>query len=185
MSNKICKTRRGLLKAGMAFALTGLATRPAFAAFEQEKTAVRELSFYNVHTGESLKADYWSEGAYLQDALVDINHILRDYSNNQVLPIEPHLLDLLYGLRNTLDTTRPFHIISGYRSPATNAILAANTDGVAKGSLHMQAKAIDFYVEGVPLNELRRAAIALRGGGVGYYPDSNFVHVDVGRVRTW
>lgn len=185
MSNKICKTRRGLLKAGMALALTGLSSRTVSAAFEPRKAAVRELSFHNSHTGESLKAEYWSEGAYLPDALADINHILRDYRNDQVLPIEPRLLDLLHVLRNTIDTTRPFQIISGYRSPATNAFLAANSDGVAKASLHTQAKAIDLNVEGVSLSELRHAAISLRGGGVGYYPDSNFVHVDIGRVRTW
>ena len=185
MDDQICKVRRGLLKAGMAFALTGLGARPAFAAFEQGETAVRELAFYNLHTGESLKTAYWSEGDYLPDALADINHILRDYRNDQVLPIEPRLLDLLHGLRNTLDTTRPFQIISGYRSPATNTSLAANADGVAKGSLHMQGKAIDLHLEGIPLDELRRAAIALRGGGVGYYPNSNFVHVDIGRVRSW
>ncbi|OIQ96727.1 peptidase M15 [mine drainage metagenome] len=186
MSHKICKTRRSLLKAGMMMALTGgLSARSAFAAFEQGKPTARGLAFYNLHTGESLKTDYWVEGAYLSDALADINHILRDYRNDQVLPIEPRLLDLLHGLRNTLDTTRPIQIISGYRSPATNALLAAHSDGVAKGSLHMQAKAIDLHVEGVPLNDLRRAAIALNGGGVGYYPKSNFVHVDIGRVRTW
>lgn len=185
MSHKVCKTRRGLLKAGMAFALTGMSARSAFASFEQQKTTARELSFYNIHTGESLKAAYWSEGDYLPEAMADINHILRDYRNDQMLPIEPRLLDLLYSLRNTLNNTQPFQIISGYRSPATNALLAANSDGVAKHSLHMEAKAIDLYVEGVPLAMLQRAAIALRGGGVGYYPKSNFVHIDIGRVRSW
>ncbi|MDO9366682.1 MAG: DUF882 domain-containing protein [Methylotenera sp.] len=185
MSHEVCKIRRRLLKAGMALAFTGLSARPALAAFKSRLTEGRELSFHNLHTGENLNAEYWSEGAYLPDALADINHILRDHRNDQVLPIETHLLDLLYGLRNALDTTQPFQIISGYHSPATNALLAANFDGVAKGSLHTQAKAIDLNVEGVPLNELRRAAIALHGGGVGYYPNSNFVHIDIGRVRTW
>ena len=185
MDDQIFKARRGLLKAGMAFALTGLAARPAFAAFDQGRTAGRELAFYNPHTGESLKTAYWAEGDYLPDALADINHILRDYRNDQVHPIEPRLLDLLHGLRNTLDTAQPFQIISGYRSPATNASLVANSDGVAKSSLHIQGKAIDLHIEGVPLDELRRAAIALRSGGVGYYPNSNFVHVDIGRIRTW
>lgn len=185
MNSQISRKRRDLLKAGMAFALTGLSTRQAFASLEQKKTAARELAFYNLHTGENLKTVYWAEGDYLPDALADINHILRDYRNDQILPIETPLLDLLYGLQSTLATGQPFHIISGYRSPATNASLAANSDGVAKGSLHMQGKAIDLYVEKVPLNELRHAAIALQGGGVGYYPKSNFVHVDIGRVRSW
>ena len=185
MENQICKVRRGLLKAGMAYTLTGLAARPVFAAYGKEQPAVRELAFYNLHTGESLKTAYWEEGSYLPGALTDINHILRDYRNGQVLPIEPGLLDLLHALRNTLATTQPLQIISGYRSPETNATLAANTDGVAKGSLHTQGKAIDLHVEGIALDDLHRAAIALRGGGVGYYPKSNFVHVDIGRVRTW
>ena len=159
--------------------------RSALAAFKEGKPAVRELDFYNLHTGESLKTNYWAEGDYLPDALTNINHIMRDYRNNQMLPIELRLLDLLYVLRNNLNTTRPIQIISGYRSPATNNLLAANSDGVAKRSLHMQAKAIDLHIEGVPLKDLHRAAIALQSGGVGYYPKSNFVHVDIGRVRTW
>lgn len=185
MKDQICKTRRGLLKASLAFALTGLSTRQAFAALNTKATGVRELAFYNLHTGESLKTPYWSDGDYLPEALTDINHILRDYRNDQVLPIAPRLLDLLHGLRGTLDTTQPFQIISGYRSPETNTVLAAKSDGVAKGSLHMQGKAIDLHVEGIPLDDLHRAALALQGGGVGYYPKSNFVHVDVGRVRSW
>jgi uncharacterized protein YcbK (DUF882 family) len=185
MSHEICKMRRVLLKAGMALAFTGLNARSAFATFEPRATVVRALSFHNLHTGEKLNAEYWSEGAYLPDALADINHILRDYRNDQVFPIEAPLLDLLHGLRSVLNTTQPFQIISGYRSPATNSLLAASSDGVAKGSLHTQAKAIDLNVEGVQLSTLHRAAVALRGGGVGYYPKSNFVHVDIGRVRNW
>ena len=117
--------------------------------------------------------------------MADINHILRDFRTNQVLPIDPQLLDLLNGLRSTLGTAQPFQIISGYRSPATNFTLAANSDGVAKGSLHMQGKAIDLRIEGTALGDLRQAAMGLQGGGVGYYPKSNFVHIDVGRVRHW
>jgi len=185
MTNEVCKGRRGLLKAGMAFALTGLNVRPALANFEQKTPTLRELAFYNLHTGESLKTDYWAEGDYLPDAMADINHILRDFRTNQVLPIDLQLLDLLNGLRSTLGTAQPFQIISGYRSPATNSTLAANSDGVAKGSLHMQGKAIDLRIEGTALGDLRQAAMGLQGGGVGYYPKSNFLHLDVGRVRHW
>ncbi len=185
MDDHVCKTRRDLLKAGAAFALTGLSMRPAFAALDRSRSEVREIAFYNLHTGESLRTAYWAEGGYLPDALADINHILRDYRNDQVLPMAPDLIDLLHRLRGTLDTAQPLQIISGYRSPATNAMLAANSDGVAKGSLHTQGKAIDLHIEGVPLNTLRQAAVALQAGGVGYYPKSNFVHVDVGRVRRW
>ncbi|WP_237218330.1 DUF882 domain-containing protein [Rugosibacter aromaticivorans] len=177
--------RRGWLKAGAAFALTGLRGWPALAAVDQKKNGVRELAFYNQHTGESLKASYWADGNYLPDALTEINHILRDHRTNDVLPMGLPLLDLLYTLHGVLATPRPFQIISGYRSPQTNAFLAAHSDGVAKGSLHMQGKAIDLYVEGVPLDQLCRAAMDLHAGGVGYYPSSNFVHVDIGRVRAW
>jgi len=185
MENQNFKLRRNILKAGVAIALTGIGTRPALADFEQNKKAVRELAFYNLHTGEGLKADYWANGDYLPDALADINHILRDFRNDQILPIETPLLDLLHELHSTLGTSQPFHIVSGYRSPETNSTLAANSGGVAKDSLHMQGKAIDLIIEGIPLIELRHAAISLHGGGVGYYPNSNFVHVDTGRVRSW
>ena len=185
MTNEVCKGRRGLLKASMAFALTGLNVRPALANFEQKTPTLHELAFYNLHTGESLKTDYWAEGDYLPDAMADIDYILRDFRTNQVLPIDPQLLDLLNSLRSTLGTAQPFQIISGYRSPVTNSTLAANSDGVAKGSLHMQGKAIDLRIEGTALGDLRQAAMGLQGGGVGYYPKSNFVHIDVGRVRHW
>ena len=185
MTKEICKARRHLLKAGMAFALNGLNARPALANFVHKTSRLHELSFYNLHTGESLKTKYWAEGEYLPDAMADINHILRDFRTNLVLPIDPQLLDLLNGLPSTLGTAQPFQIISGYRSPATNFTLAANSDGAAKGSLHMQGKAIDLRIEGTALGDLHQAAMDLQGGGVGYYPKSNFVHVDVGRVRHW
>lgn len=185
MDDHVCKVRRGLLKAGVALALTGLGARPAFAAFDPGAAPVRELDFYNLHTGESLRTAYWAEGKYLPEGLAEINHILRDYRNDHVSTIATPLLDLLHQLRGTLDTARPFQIISGYRSPATNAMLASRSDGVAKHSMHLEGKAIDLRVEGIALHDLRRTAVALRGGGVGYYPKSDFVHVDVGRVRTW
>ncbi len=121
----------------------------------------------------------------MPEALADINHILRDHRTNDVLPMQLPLLDLLYTLHGVLAVPRPFQIISGYRSPKTNALLAANSGGVAKHSLHMQGMAVDIHVEGVPLDQLRRAAIGLQTGGVGYYPASGFVHVDIGRARHW
>lgn len=185
MNNEVCKGRRGLLKAGIALTLTGLSSHPVLANFAQKTPSFRELAFYNLHTGESLKTDYWAEGDYLPDAMSYINHILRDFRTNQVLPIDPQLLDLLSGLRSTLNTAQPFQIISGFRSPATNLTLSENSNGVAKGSLHMQGKAIDLRIEGIALSDLHQAAIGLQGGGVGYYAKSNFVHVDVGRLRHW
>ncbi len=145
----------------------------------------RALSFDNLHTGERLKIEYWAEGTYVPTALDSINHLLRDFRTGEVHPIEPKLLDLLSILHDRLDTTEPFAVISGYRSPKTNAVLHAEHSGVAAQSLHMKGMAIDVRVPGRSLESLHNTALALRAGGVGYYPQSDFVHVDIGRVRTW
>jgi uncharacterized protein YcbK (DUF882 family) len=148
----------------------------------------RELSFFNTHTSEKLTALYCCAGWYEPAMLAKIDHILRDHRANEVKAIDVGLLDLLHRLGATLQTSAPYHIISGYRSPVTNVSLRAKGGthtGVASKSLHMVGKAIDIRVPDVPLKELRQAAVSLKGGGVGYYPDLNFVHVDVGRVRYW
>jgi uncharacterized protein YcbK (DUF882 family) len=133
-----------------------------------------------------LEATYWEHGRYLPDALSEINYVLRDHRSGAVTDIEPGLLDLLHLLRSRLDARVPFHIISGYRSPETNAMLRRNgSGGVAKRSLHMQGKAVDVRVPGLELGHLRKVAMDARAGGVGYYPRSAFVHIDVGRVRYW
>ncbi|HLH76077.1 MAG TPA: YcbK family protein [Candidatus Binataceae bacterium] len=179
-------SRRRLLAIGGT--LAGWALMPqgrALAALQVALPRTRELRFYNLHTGERLSAVYCERGGYIKAALAEINYILRDFRANQVKPIDPRLLDLLYGLNRRLDTRQPFAVISGYRSPATNAMLAARSEGVAVHSLHMVGQAIDIRVPGRGLSELRRAATSLKLGGVGYYPASDFVHVDVGRVRYW
>lgn len=145
----------------------------------------RALSFYQTHTGESLKLVYWAEGEYVEDSLAEIRHLLRDHRTNQERSIDPVLLDLLHRIRTGMDAVEPFHVISGFRSPATNSLLHSRSHGVASHSLHMEGMAIDIRIPGRDLRKLRDFALALRGGGVGYYPDSNFVHVDVGRVRYW
>jgi uncharacterized protein YcbK (DUF882 family) len=148
-------------------------------------TAPRTVAFHNLHTGESLKALYWENGEYVPDALSAVNYLLRDFRNGEVHTIDPKLIDLLTTLSARVDTSTPFQVISGYRSPATNAMLHAHSDGVAKSSLHMQGLAIDIRLADVDLDRLHRAALGLAAGGVGYYPTSDFVHVDVGRVRRW
>lgn len=145
----------------------------------------RILKFHNLHTGESLKAAYWENGKYVPEELERINYILRDFRANEVKPIDPALLDLLTNLQLKLGSSEPFQIISGYRSPLTNAMLHANSEGVASHSLHIEGKAIDICMEGRPLSLIRSAAWSLQGGGVGYYPRTGFVHVDTGRVRWW
>jgi uncharacterized protein YcbK (DUF882 family) len=147
--------------------------------------SARALSFTHTHTGERLSVEYFSGGAYLQNALATVNHFLRDFRTNEEHAIDPVLLDLLHGLTGLTQTIRPFQVISGYRSPATNEMLRHRSEAVAAGSLHMKGLAIDIRLADVPLATLRKAAIALGGGGVGYYPASDFVHVDTGRVRTW
>jgi uncharacterized protein YcbK (DUF882 family) len=173
--------RRFLAGAGAVLAVAPFAAAHA----EIAHLGARSLSFDNLHTGEKLSVDYWADGAYIPDALQTINHVLRDYRNNEVHVIEPKLLDLLTILRARLDTPAAFEVISGYRSPATNAMLHAESSGVAAKSLHMQGMAIDIRVANRSLQELHNSALSLHAGGVGYYPTSDFVHVDVGRVRMW
>jgi uncharacterized protein YcbK (DUF882 family) len=145
----------------------------------------RELAFYNIHTDERLRTTYWEHGSYVPDALQAINYFFRDYRANEVKPIDPRLLDLLFDLRSKLGGAEPFDLISGYRSAATNAWLAARSEGVAHHSMHIEGKAADVHLPGVALESLQSAALALSEGGVGYYPRSGFVHVDTGRVRRW
>lgn len=182
--------RRAFLGIGAAAAASALSPLKAHAgpAASAKKAPVRSLSFFNTHTGERIRTTYCCDGRYEPEALKQLNHILRDFRVNEVKPIDPHLFDLLHELSGTLQTDAPFHIISGYRSPNTNARLrekgGAHT-GVASKSLHMVGKAIDIRLPGVKLDHLRGAARSLKLGGVGYYPSSNFVHVDTGRVRHW
>ena len=145
----------------------------------------RALRLSHLHTGERLSVVYFSGGGYVPDALSTINRLLRDFRTGEVCTIDAQLLDLLAGLAELTETTQPFQVISGYRSPSTNQTLRKRSKGVAVGSLHLQGQAIDIRLADIALDKLRDAACALRYGGVGYYPGSNFVHVDTGRVRTW
>ena len=136
-------------------------------------------------TGEKLKSTFWAEGEFIPDAMKDINKVLRDHRNNKIAQMDPELLLLLTQLNDKLDNNRELHIISGYRSPESNAKLRAASGGVARHSLHMDAKAIDIRLPGKDLKMLHKAAMSLKGGGVGYYASSQFVHMDTGRVRYW
>lgn len=170
-------------------AFLGLAAAaPVFAApraLLAASASPRALRFAHTHTGERLTVEYFSGGEYVSDALAAVNHLLRDFRTGDVHVIDPELLDLLHRLSTTTDTAAPFQVISGYRCPATNEMLRHRSEGVAAGSLHMKGQAIDIRLADVPLSGLRRAALEARRGGVGFYPASDFVHVDTGRVRTW
>ena len=144
----------------------------------------RALAFSQLHTGEKLEVVYAERGRYVPEALEHLDRLLRDHRTGEVHPIDPALFDLLYDLRE--DTGGGvFEVISGFRSPATNEMLRARSGGIAQQSLHLQGKAIDVRLRGVESRLLRRAALRLRRGGVGYYPGPDFVHLDTGRVRFW
>jgi len=158
---------------------------PVWASIRRPLPSNRALAFYHTHTDERLKVVYCKNGHFLSSALEKVNYILRDHRNDDIRPIDTRLLDLLFRLSRKLGTDEPFHVISGYRSPATNAMLCRMSTGVARKSFHIKGKAIDIRIPGAGLRELKKAAMKLKIGGVGFYPQSDFVHVDVGPVRYW
>lgn len=175
-------SRRRFLTLGAGAALA-LAAGPALA--KSTISGDRRLSFINLHTGETLKSTYWQNGNYVVGELAAINHVLRDYRVNVAGNMAPQLMDLLYLLQLKLGTDQPYQVISGYRSPQTNAMLHRTTTGVANNSRHMRGEAIDVRLPGYELKHLLKAAYNVRGGGVGYYPQSDFIHLDIGPYRTW
>jgi uncharacterized protein YcbK (DUF882 family) len=178
-------SRRHFILKGALAGITLTLPEPIRAAIVAPHRPERVISFHNTHTQESLRTVYWANGVYSQRALQRINHILRDHRTGEVKSIDRRLLDLLHAIEGKLGVPQTFHVISGYRSPATNARLRERSKGIAKYSLHMHGKAIDIRLPEDDLLELRCAARALGAGGVGYYPRPGFVHVDVGRVRYW
>lgn len=145
----------------------------------------RMLSFEHTHTGEKLNLTYFERGKYIEGALQEINYLLRDFRTEETHPIDTALLDQLFDLKQTIGTNKPFHIISCYRSPLTNAQLRKNSHKVAEHSYHLKGRAIDIRVEDVASKTIRNAALALAQGGVGFYPRDNFVHLDTGKFRAW
>ena len=195
MSHRVDSNSRNILNRRSFLGLGAAATAGALVPGRAQAAVAaapgrrdRTLSFFHTHTGERLKLAYCCDGEYQPEALAQLNHLLRDFRVNEEKPIDPQLFDLLHELGGTLETDQPYHIISGYRSPQTNTMLrerGGSHTGVASQSLHMVGKAIDIRLPGVKLDHLRSAAASLKRGGVGFYPSSNFVHVDTGRVRYW
>lgn len=183
--NIVSTHRRTLLRAAVGGVMTVAAAPVLAATASRSLPDHRTLSFRHLHTGERLSVPYWEHGRYSTDALKAIDHLLRDFRTGDKTTMDVGLLEFLYRLRDGLGTDQPFEIISGYRSPKTNARLAAKSRGVAKRSYHMMGMAIDIRLPGRRLREVRRAALDLRLGGVGYYSRSGFVHLDTGRVRFW
>lgn len=169
----------GGLTAGLAVSSS------AWAKIPSSHSAKRKMSFYHLHTGESLETSTYANGDFSLQSLKEVNHLLRDHRTDEVIDIDTKLLSLLGDLQQLLGTSKPFHIISGYRSPATNNMLSQKSNGVAKKSLHMQGKAIDIRIPGIDAKHVHKGALALQAGGVGLYSKSDFIHLDVGGVRYW
>ena len=170
--------------AGVALSSNSLLAAPAVVG-KATAASTRTFSFVNLNTSDSGKVLYWENGEYLEEALKNISQALRDPRNGETHDIAPNLLDLVIRLQQKLNTSGPIHVVSAFRSQETNDDMAARSRGVAKHSYHLDGMALDLRVPGRGLNQVRGAALQLAGGGVGYYPRSNFVHVDVGPVRRW
>ncbi len=182
------QNRRRFLQLG-AMASACLLVNPSLALarapLSLSSSKMKELTFRNLHTDEKLRVTYWKNGAFDRSAMAKIYHILRDFRTGDVYPISANLIDLLHDLQSKLRTDSSIEIISGYRSPQTNATLRGQSDGVARQSYHMKGLATDVRMEGVSLRRLQTTALFMGRGGVGFYPKSDFVHIDVGPVRRW
>ena len=177
-------SRRNVLRASIGGLVAAAVPSAALGAIRPHDGA-RALSFNHLHTGETLSVPYWENGQYLSGALAEIDNVLRDFRTGEKMRMDTGLLDFMFRLRAELQSDEAFHIISAYRSPKTNAGLAAKSRNVSRRSYHMDGMAIDIRLPGRRLHEVRRAALNLKLGGVGYYRKSNFVHIDTGRVRVW
>ncbi len=174
--------RRKFLKMGASAVLTALCSHPVLAA---TSSGHRVLSFYNLHTEETLKTCYRTNGKLIRRAVDRISYIMRDHRTGEIKPVDTTLLDLLHRLTTVIASPSPINIISGYRSPTTNAALRKVSAGVAPKSLHMEGRAVDIRIPGCQTTQLRQLAINFKSGGVGYYPQSDFVHLDTGPVKVW
>ena len=178
-------TRRGLLA---GFAAATITAAPGFAnaaGFLRGAGDIRRLRMYSGRTGERIDTIYWIEGDYIGEAVAEINNFMRDWRNGEVKAIDPRTIDLMTAAHNMLDTSEPYTLVSGYRSPETNAMLRRRSSGVAKNSRHMRGEAADLHLRSRSVSQMARAAMACRAGGVGKYTASDFVHMDCGPVRSW
>ncbi|MDW4496724.1 DUF882 domain-containing protein [Sulfitobacter sp. D35] len=178
-------SRRAILG---AFAATALVAAPNYskaAGFLRGGGDIRRIRMYSGRTGERIDMIYWIEGRYVPDAVKEINAFMRDWRNNKVHSIDNRTIDIMAAAHNLMDVNEPYMLLSGYRSPETNAMLRRRSGGVARNSLHLKGQAADLRLSSRSVNQMARAAQACRAGGVGKYHGSNFVHMDCGAVRSW
>ncbi|MCR9109800.1 DUF882 domain-containing protein [Marivita sp. XM-24bin2] len=178
-------TRRGLLAAFAATAITAAPTYSNAAGFLRGGGDIRRIKMYSGRTGERIDMIYWIEGDYIKDAVKEIHHFMRDWRTNDVKSIDLRTIDIMAAAHNMMDVSEPYMLLSGYRSPKTNAMLRSRSSGVAKNSLHLKGQAADLRLNSRSVNQIARAAAACKAGGVGRYSGSNFVHMDCGPVRSW
>ena len=178
-------TRRGLLG---AFAATAVTAAPFFAnapAFARGAGDIRRIRMYSGRTGESLDTIYWIEGKYIPEVLKEINAFMRDWRTGDAVSMDARTVDIMAASHRLMDVSEPYMLLSGYRSPKTNAMLRSKSSGVAKNSLHMKGQAADLRLKSRSVGQMAKAALACQAGGVGRYSRSNFVHMDCGPVRSW
>ncbi|OWU83563.1 Tat pathway signal protein [Oceanicola sp. 22II-s10i] len=178
-------SRRALLGAFAATTLVAAPTYTKAAGFLRGAGDIRRLKMYSARTGEKLDMIYWIEGEYIADAVREVTYFMRDWRNNQLKNIDMRTMDIMAASHNLLNVTEPYMLISGYRSPETNAMLRARSSGVAKNSRHLRGEAADLRLQSRSVSQMARAAVSCHAGGVGRYTSSDFVHMDCGPVRSW
>ncbi|KIN72491.1 YcbK family protein [Sulfitobacter guttiformis] len=178
-------TRRGLLGAFAATAVTAAPTFANAAGFLRGAGDIRRIKMYSGRTGERIDMIYWIEGQYIGDAVKEVNYFMRDWRTNDTVNMDLRTVDIMAAAHNLLEVNEPYMLLSGYRSPKTNAMLRSRSGGVAKNSLHLRGQAADLRLDSRSVRQVAKAAAVCRGGGVGQYSGSNFVHMDCGTVRTW
>ncbi|OSP55233.1 DUF882 domain-containing protein [Pseudoruegeria sp. SK021] len=177
--------RRGILGAFAASAVVAVPTYANAFGFLRGAGDIRRINMYSGRTGESLDLIYWVDGKYVKDALAEVNYFMRDWRENKAIAIDPRAIDIMAASHKLLEVDEPYLLLSGYRTPHTNAMLRGNSSRVAKKSLHMNGQAADLRLKNRSVSQMAKAAAAVSAGGVGRYYKSNFVHMDSGPVRTW
>ena len=184
-NNTLGMTRRGLLGAFAATVITAAPTYSNAAGFLRGSGDVRRISMFSGRTGERVDTVYWIEGEYIGEAVREVNAFMRDWRTGQAVNIDTRTIDIMAAAHNLMEVNEPYMMLSGYRSPQTNAMLRQKSRSVAKNSLHMRGQAADLRLTGRTTSQMARAAQSIGAGGVGRYRGSNFVHMDSGPVRTW